>query len=109
MFTFILFLIFEGIAGLAVTYGLNLNMLQAWVIWNLCNLENRIISVERILQYSSIPSEPPLVIEENRPGPSWPSHGEVDIHDLQVQSAIILIPKCKSIYLLGFYFLSINF
>ncbi|KAJ0045919.1 hypothetical protein Pint_03928 [Pistacia integerrima] len=73
-----------ALAGLAVTYGLNLNMLQAWVIWNLCNLENKIISVERILQYTCIPSEPPLVIEESRPDRSWPSHGEVHIHDLQV-------------------------
>ncbi|KAK7299953.1 hypothetical protein RJT34_10784 [Clitoria ternatea] len=76
-----------GIAGLAVTYGLNLNMIQAWVIWTLCNLENKIISVERILQYTSIPSEPPLVIEESQPDPSWPSHGEVDIQDLQVRYA----------------------
>ncbi|KAK4278336.1 hypothetical protein QN277_016194 [Acacia crassicarpa] len=76
-----------GIAGLAVTYGLDLNMLQAWVIWDLCNLENKIISVERILQYSSIPSEPPLVIEENRPNSSWPLHGEVEISDLQVRYA----------------------
>ena len=80
----------EGIAGLAVTYGLNLNMISAWVIWNLCNLENEIISVERILQYSCIPSEPPLVVEENRPAPSWPSYGEVDIRDLQVVEDIIL-------------------
>ncbi|KAL5737935.1 hypothetical protein ACOSP7_030696 [Xanthoceras sorbifolium] len=76
-----------AIAGLAVTYGLNLNMLQALVIWNLCNLENRIISVERIFQYSSIPTEPPLVIEANRPDHSWPAHGEVDIRDLQVRYA----------------------
>ncbi|GLT57466.1 hypothetical protein SLA2020_304340 [Shorea laevis] len=76
-----------GIAGLAVTYGLNLNMLQAMVIWNLCNLENKIISVERLIQYSSIPSEPPLVIETNRPAHSWPSHGKIDIHDLQVRYA----------------------
>ncbi|KAF7824758.1 ABC transporter C family member 3-like isoform X1 [Senna tora] len=95
--TFAFFLIFlitmprgvinPGIAGLAVTYGLNLNCLQAWVIWCLCNMENKIISVERILQYTSIPSEPPLVIEENRPDPSWPSHGEIDIHNLQVRYA----------------------
>ncbi|XP_061375642.1 ABC transporter C family member 3 isoform X3 [Gastrolobium bilobum] len=76
-----------GLAGLAVTYGLNLNMIQAWVIWNLCNLENKIISVERILQYTSIPSEPPLVVEETRPDPSWPSYGEVNIQDLQVRYA----------------------
>ena len=78
------FYFIKGIAGLAVTYGLNLNMLQAWVIWNLCQMENKIISVERILQYSSLPSEPSLVIESNRPEPSWPSSGEVDIRDLQV-------------------------
>ncbi|KAL5975294.1 hypothetical protein ACLOJK_031973 [Asimina triloba] len=74
-----------GTAGLAVTYGLNLNMLATWVVWNLCNLENRIISVERILQYTNIPSEPPLVVETNRPELNWPTKGEVDIHDLQVR------------------------
>nr|KYP56392.1 ABC transporter C family member 3 [Cajanus cajan] len=76
-----------GLAGLSVTYGLNLNMIQSWVIWNLCNMENKIISVERILQYTRIPSEPPLSLEENQPDPSWPSHGEVDIQDLQVRYA----------------------
>ncbi|XP_008792063.2 ABC transporter C family member 3-like isoform X4 [Phoenix dactylifera] len=76
---------FVGIAGLAVTYGLNLNMLQARVIWTLCNLENEIISVERILQYTSIPSEPPVTIEANRPDCNWPSKGEVVLRDLQVR------------------------
>ena len=73
-----------GIAGLAVTYGLNLNMYQSWVVWNLCFMENRIISVERILQYTSLSSEPPLVIESNRPASCWPTQGEVNIQDLQV-------------------------
>ncbi|GAB2245992.1 hypothetical protein Droror1_Dr00001485 [Drosera rotundifolia] len=78
-----------AIAGLAVTYGLNLNTLQAWVIWSLCMMENKIISVERILQYCEIPNEPPLVIEDKRPDASspWPSHGEIDIQDLQVRYA----------------------
>ncbi|XVE50799.1 hypothetical protein DITRI_Ditri01bG0192100 [Diplodiscus trichospermus] len=76
-----------AIAWLSVTYGLNLNMLQAWVVWNICNMENQIISVERMLQYSSIPSEPELVIETSRPDRSWPSHGEIDILDLQVRYA----------------------
>ena len=67
-----------------MTYGLNLNMVQASVIWNLCQMENKIISVERILQYTCISSEPPLVIEENRPDHSWPPYGEVDLRDLQV-------------------------
>lgn len=73
-----------GIAGLAVTYGLNFDMIQTSFIWILCNLENEIISVERILQYSSIPSEPPLIVEDNRPDHSWPSKGEIDIVSIQV-------------------------
>ena len=76
--------LFKAIAGLAVTYGLNLNMVQGWVIECLCNVENQIISVERMLQYTSIPSEPPLVIEENQPDRSWPSIGEVGFRDLDV-------------------------
>ncbi|XP_045786142.1 ABC transporter C family member 3-like isoform X1 [Trifolium pratense] len=77
-----------GIAGLAVTYGLNLNIMQTWVIWNFCNLENKIISVERLLQYTAISSEPSLISEEeNRPDPSWPAYGEVDIQNLQVRYA----------------------
>ncbi|URE02964.1 ABC transporter transmembrane region [Musa troglodytarum] len=74
-----------GIAGLAVTYGLSLNMIQTWFIWNLCSLENEIISVERILQYTNIPSEPPLVIDESRPDHIWPSKGEIDLLNLQVR------------------------
>ncbi|KAL5167382.1 ABC transporter C family member 3 [Glycine soja] len=76
-----------GIAGLAVTYGLNLNELQYNLIWDLCNLENEFISVERILQYTSIPSEAPLTIKDNQPDHSWPSFGEVHIQDLQVRYA----------------------
>ncbi|CAN4090494.1 unnamed protein product [Withania somnifera] len=74
-----------SLAGLAATYGLNLNVLQAWVIWNLCNVENKMISVERILQFSDVPSEAPLVIEKSRPEPDWPLKGRIEIKDLHVQ------------------------
>ncbi|CAL9195292.1 unnamed protein product [Musa hybrid cultivar] len=73
-----------GIAGLAVTYGLNLNALQTWVIWSLCQLQNKIISVERLLQYTSIASESSLFIESDKLESSWPSKGEICIRDLQM-------------------------
>lgn len=76
---------FTGLAGLAATYGLNLNVLQAWVIWNLCNVENKMISVERILQLSNIPSEAPLVIEDCRPTEQWPKYGAIELDNLHVQ------------------------
>ncbi|GFS29526.1 multidrug resistance-associated protein 9 [Actinidia rufa] len=74
-----------SLAGLVATYGLNLNVLQAWVIWNLCNVENKMISVERILQFTKIPSEAPLVIENCRPDPEWPVSGEIQLENLHVQ------------------------
>lgn len=72
-----------GIAGLAVTYGINLNVLQASVIWNMCNAENKMISVERILQYSSIASEAPTVIEDCTLPENWPDIGTIQFKNLQ--------------------------
>lgn len=80
----ILFSYFTDIAGLAVTYGINLNVLQASIIWNMCNAENKMISVERILQYSNLPSEAPLTVEENRPPHKWPDVGTISFNNLQV-------------------------
>lgn len=74
-----------GLAGLAATYGLSLNVLQAWVIWNLCNVENKMISVERILQFTDIPSEAPLLIEDCRPETEWPISGRIEVENLHVQ------------------------
>ncbi|KAJ4810045.1 Multidrug resistance protein ABC transporter family isoform 1 [Rhynchospora pubera] len=74
-----------SLAGLAVTYGLSLNVLQAWVIWNFCNVENKMISVERILQISNTPSEAPLVVKEFRPNESWPTKGTIEINNLHIK------------------------
>lgn len=59
----------SGLAGLAVTYGLKINILQAWVIWNACNVKNKMISVERIIQFSCIPSEALSVLKDLSPEP----------------------------------------
>ncbi|KAK7336919.1 hypothetical protein VNO77_17472 [Canavalia gladiata] len=74
-----------SMAGLAVTYGLNLNArLSRWIL-SFCKLENKIISIERIYQYSQIPSEAPTVIEDSRPPSSWPENGTIEIIDLKVR------------------------
>ncbi len=43
------------------------------------------ISVERILQFTKIPCEAPLVIEDHRPMPEWPTNGRVELENLHVQ------------------------
>ncbi|RLM73429.1 putative ABC transporter C family member 15 [Panicum miliaceum] len=76
-----------SIAGLAVTYALNLNSQLASIIWNICNTENKMISVERIMQYSRIPSEAPLIVDHYRPPNSWPEAGTINIRSLEVRYA----------------------
>ncbi|XP_020403749.1 putative ABC transporter C family member 15 isoform X2 [Zea mays] len=76
-----------SIAGLAVTYALNLNSQLASIIWNICNTENKMISVERIMQYSRIPSEAPLIVDHYRPPNSWPDAGTINIRSLEVRYA----------------------
>ncbi|KAL5218368.1 hypothetical protein ABZP36_019052 [Zizania latifolia] len=74
-----------SMAGLAVTYGLNLNARMSRWILSFCKLENRIISVERIYQYCKLPSEAPLLIENCRPPSSWPENGKIELVDLKVR------------------------
>ncbi|KAH6765373.1 multidrug resistance-associated protein 5 [Perilla frutescens var. hirtella] len=74
-----------SMAGLAVTYGLNMNnRLSRWIL-SFCKLENKIISIERIHQYCHIPSEAPPVIEDSRPPSSWPENGRIELIDLKVR------------------------
>nr|XP_048327412.1 putative ABC transporter C family member 15 isoform X2 [Ziziphus jujuba var. spinosa] len=86
-----------SIAGLAVTYGINLNVQQASIIWNMCNAENKMISVERVLQYSKITSEAPLLIEECRPPSNWPQVGTISFRNLQIRYAEHLPSVLKNI------------
>nr|XP_043640204.1 putative ABC transporter C family member 15 [Erigeron canadensis] len=86
-----------SIAGLAVTYGINLNVQQAAVIWNICNAENKMISVERVLQYSKLTSEAPLVIEDSRPSNEWPENGTISFTNLQIRYADHLPSVLKNI------------
>lgn len=73
-----------GFIGMALSYGLSLNMSMVFSIQNQCIIANYIICVERLNQYMNIPSEAPEVLEESRPPKSWPSIGKVEIHNLQV-------------------------
>lgn len=43
------------------------------------------ISVERILQFTKIPSEAPLIIQDSRPDPEWPKEGKIQLHNLHIQ------------------------
>ncbi|RZC52714.1 hypothetical protein C5167_021143 [Papaver somniferum] len=75
----------SGVIGMAFSYGLSLNMSLVFSTQNQCTLANNIISVERLSQYMTIPSEAPEVIEGNRPVPSWPTVGRVELQNLKIR------------------------
>ncbi|RZC91251.1 hypothetical protein C5167_027311 [Papaver somniferum] len=75
----------SGYIGMTLAFGLSLNMHLVFSVQMKCTLANDIISVERLNQYMQIPSEASEVIEENRPLPSWPAIGRVEIRDLKIR------------------------
>ena len=71
--------------GLSLSYGLSLNGLLFSALYTSCFVENRMVSVERIKQFTNIPSEAEWVKKDNPPPPNWPNHGSMELRDLQVR------------------------
>uniref|UniRef100_A0ACD5TQI2 Uncharacterized protein n=1 Tax=Avena sativa TaxID=4498 RepID=A0ACD5TQI2_AVESA len=74
-----------GFLGLCLSYALTLSSAQVFLTRFYSNLENSIISVERIKQFMHLPSEPPAVISDRRPPPAWPSQGKIELENLRVK------------------------
>ncbi|GFZ01477.1 multidrug resistance-associated protein 14 [Actinidia rufa] len=75
----------SGYIGMALSYGLSLNLFLVFSVQSQCQLSNLIISVERLEQYMHIPSEAPEIVQNNRPALNWPDVGKVEIHNLKVR------------------------
>jgi len=67
-----------GLVGLAMSYALQITQSLNWVVRQVTEVENNIVSVERVLEYARLPSEAPEVIHRNRPPISWPAQGAVE-------------------------------
>ncbi|KAG4075759.1 hypothetical protein HA402_003585 [Bradysia odoriphaga] len=75
-----------GTVGLAILSSLNLISLSQWGIRQSAELENQLISVERIIEYTKLPSEPALESDGmNAPPPNWPSHGNIEFKALSLR------------------------
>lgn len=77
--------------GLSLSYAFALSGSQIFFTRWYCNLSNYIISVERIKQFMHITPEPPAVVEDRRPPPSWPSKGRIELQELKVNTLINIV------------------
>ncbi|XP_076895610.1 ABC transporter C family member 10-like [Bidens hawaiensis] len=75
----------SGYIGMALSYGLSLNIFLVVSVQFQCQLSNLIVSVERLDQYMHIRSEALEIIENNRPPTNWPSIGRVVIENLKIR------------------------
>ncbi|KAG5642913.1 hypothetical protein DXG03_001884 [Asterophora parasitica] len=67
-----------GLVGLVLSYALNTTSSLNWVVRSASEVEQNIVSVERILHQTEVKPEAPQEIPENKPSEVWPSKGEVE-------------------------------
>uniref|UniRef100_A0A182M8V5 Uncharacterized protein n=1 Tax=Anopheles culicifacies TaxID=139723 RepID=A0A182M8V5_9DIPT len=67
-----------GSVGLAITKTISLVGMCQWGMRQSAELENQMVSVERINEYSNLPSEPPFeTAPKHRPQRNWPEFGAI--------------------------------
>lgn len=69
-----------GMVGLAMSYALQITNSLNWIVRQTVEVETNIVSVERVLEYASLPSEAPEVIFKSRPTAGWPGQGAVSFN-----------------------------
>ncbi|KZO90715.1 hypothetical protein CALVIDRAFT_542481 [Calocera viscosa TUFC12733] len=74
-----------GMAGLTMTLSMTFTMSVYWTCRCVTQLEMDLNSVERVVEYCDLPSEPPLIIEGHRPPAFWPSNSDSD-HFVMVEN-----------------------
>ncbi|KAK3817182.1 MAG: hypothetical protein J3R72DRAFT_529513 [Linnemannia gamsii] len=80
-------LIEPGWAALSLTYSLMFTGNVVWFIRMYAMNEMNLNSVERVVEYMDLESEPAPIIEGSRPPASWPHAGEIKIDHLTMRYA----------------------
>ncbi|XP_041671461.1 ATP-binding cassette sub-family C member 3 isoform X1 [Cheilinus undulatus] len=74
-----------GLVGLSVSYALQVTMSLNWMVRMCSDLENNIVAVERVKEYSETKTEAPWEVEDKKPPPDWPQLGNVEFSDYSVR------------------------
>ncbi|PWN90969.1 hypothetical protein FA10DRAFT_230362 [Acaromyces ingoldii] len=70
----------SGLLGLMMSQALSTTQTLNWVVRSASEVEQNIVSVERVMSYSEVPSEAPYEVEPaQRPPRNWPSEGRIEV------------------------------
>jgi ATP-binding cassette subfamily C (CFTR/MRP) protein 4 len=84
-----------GSAGLLLSYLMQLTGLLQWCVRQSAELENLMISAERVYEYSRLPSEAPASTEIIPPE-NWPANGKLELKNMSLAYPNFEIPDEKS-------------
>lgn len=77
---------YSGDVGLAITQSMTLVIMCQWGMRQTAELENKMTSVERVLEYAKTPSEPPLdTLKHLHLSKEWPQTGHLRFKDLYMR------------------------
>ncbi|SPP73475.1 probable multidrug resistance-associated protein lethal(2)03659 [Drosophila guanche] len=77
---------YSGDVGLAITQSMTLVIMCQWGMRQTAEMENNMTSVERVLEYAQMPSEPPLETAASVKLPAeWPQAGHLRFKELRMR------------------------
>jgi ATP-binding cassette subfamily C (CFTR/MRP) protein 1 len=84
-----------GLVGLSISYALQVTDKLAFFVTNTADLENNVVSVERIKEYSEVEQEAPWSVEPKSYTPEWPEEGKVkfDTYSTRYREGLDLVIK----------------
>nr|XP_057912072.1 multidrug resistance-associated protein 1-like [Doryrhamphus excisus] len=74
-----------GVVGLAVTHSLQVTGILSWIVRSWTDVENNIVSVERVKEYANTPKEAAWVNTDNYLQADWPTKGCIQFEDYGLQ------------------------
>ncbi|XP_012339261.1 probable multidrug resistance-associated protein lethal(2)03659 [Apis florea] len=91
----------KGNVGLAITQSLGLTGMFQWGMRQSTELENQMTSVERVLEYTNLESEPPLEsTPDKKPKESWPEEGKIEFQNVSMRYSPTESPVLKNLNLM---------
>ncbi|KAF8271622.1 metal resistance protein YCF1 [Lactarius quietus] len=74
-----------GLVGLVISYALNTTSSLNWLVRSASEVEQNIVSVERMLQYIELKPEAPYEVPETQPEGGWPTEGRVEFRNYSLR------------------------
>uniref|UniRef100_A0A8C3D1Q1 ABC-type glutathione-S-conjugate transporter n=1 Tax=Cairina moschata TaxID=8855 RepID=A0A8C3D1Q1_CAIMO len=92
-----------GTAGFSISYALQITGVLNWMVRSWTEIENNIVSVERVKEYSRTPKEAPWTLNGKLQGQVWLTEGRIEFrnYSLRYRPNLELALKCINLTING--------